>query len=51
MTGLCRSYGCIHGVLAGGVYSPEIQDSFIYVFPPTPVVSMNITLECFAYGT
>ncbi|XP_052780285.1 contactin-like [Mya arenaria] len=35
----------------GGVYNAEIQDSFIYVYPPAPVVGMNISLECFAYGT
>ncbi|KAL4226978.1 Contactin-3 [Mactra antiquata] len=36
---------------SGGNYKPEIQDSFINVVPSSPVVGMNITLECFAYGT
>ncbi|XP_060590084.1 contactin-4-like isoform X2 [Ruditapes philippinarum] len=36
---------------AGGTYEPRIQDSFINVIPGSPVVGMNISLECFAYGT
>ncbi|WAR26777.1 CONT-like protein [Mya arenaria] len=32
---------------AGGVYNAEIQDSFIYVYPPAPVVGMNITKPYF----
>lgn len=36
---------------AGGMYDPRIQDSFINVVPSSPVAGMNISLECFAYGT
>ncbi|XP_053377933.1 contactin-4-like isoform X2 [Mercenaria mercenaria] len=36
---------------SGGTYAPRIQDSFINVVPGSPVVGMNISLECFAYGT
>lgn len=36
---------------SGGSYEPRIQDSFINVVPGSPVVGMNISLECFAYGT
>lgn len=36
---------------AAGTYEPRIQDSFINVVPGSPVVGMNISLECFAYGT
>ncbi|XP_052286931.1 contactin-5-like [Dreissena polymorpha] len=34
-----------------GKYAPMIQDSFINVYPSSPVVGMNVSLECFAYGT